>query len=55
MLKRIDLAVDFAVRAINLAAAYFFCFLKCLNCCSIRLFLYYAFRYSQVSIISSSS
>jgi hypothetical protein len=55
MLKRIDLAVDFAVRAINLAAAYFFCFLKCLNCCSIRLFLYHAFRHSQVSIMSSSS
>jgi hypothetical protein len=55
ILKRISLAVDLAVRVINLAAAYFFRFLKCLNCCSSRLFLYHAFTYSQVSIMSSSS
>jgi hypothetical protein len=35
LLKRVDLAVDLTVEAINLAAAYCFCFLKCLNCCSI--------------------
>jgi hypothetical protein len=55
LLKRVDLAVDLAVEAINLAAAYCFCFLKCPNCCSIRLFLRRAFRHSQASIISSFS
>src|SRR5271170_4745220 len=55
LLKYVDLAVDPAVEAINLAAAYFFCFLKCPNCCSIRLFLHHAFRHSQASIMSSSS
>jgi hypothetical protein len=52
LLKRIDLTVNPAVEANNLAAAHYF-YLKCLNCCSIRLFLYHAFRYSQASIISS--
>jgi hypothetical protein len=33
LLRRVDLAVDLAVEAINLAAAYCFCFLKCPNCC----------------------
>ena len=55
LLKRVDLAVGITVEAINLAAAYCFCFLKCLNCRSIRLFLHHAFRYSQASMISSSS
>jgi hypothetical protein len=55
LLKRVDLAVDPTVEAINLAAAYFFCFLKCPNCCPIRLFLHYAFRHSQASIMSSTS
>jgi hypothetical protein len=55
LLKRVDLTVDLAVEAINLAAAYCFCFLKCPNCCSIRLFLHHVFRHSQASIISSSS
>src|ERR1700752_4972352 len=55
LLKRVDLAVDLAVEAINLAAAYCFCFLKCPNCCSIGLFLHHAFRHSQASIMSSSS
>src|SRR5271156_6759452 len=53
LLKRVDLTVDLAVEAINLAAAYFFCFLKCPNCCSIRLFLHHAFRHSQALIMSS--
>src|SRR5271156_1140461 len=55
LLKRIDLAVDLAVEAINLAATYCFCFSKCPNCCSIRLFLHHAFRHSQAPIMSSSS
>jgi hypothetical protein len=53
LLKRVDLAVDLAVEAINFAAAYCFYFLKCPNCCSIRLFLHHAFRHSQASIMSS--
>ena len=55
LLKRVDLAVDLAVEAINLAAAYCFCFLKCPNCCLIGLFLHHAFRHSQASMMSSSS
>src|SRR2546421_4395319 len=55
LLKRVNLAVDLAVEAIDLAAAYCFCFLKCPNCCSIRLFLHHAFRHSQASIMSSSN
>jgi hypothetical protein len=54
LLKRVDLAVDPAIEAVNLAAAYCFCFLKCLNCCSIRLFLHHAFRHSLASIMLSS-
>jgi hypothetical protein len=53
LLKRVNLAADLAVKAINLAAAYYFYFLKCPNCCSIRLFLHHDFRYSQASIMSS--
>jgi hypothetical protein len=53
LLKRVDLTVDLAVEAIKLAAAYYFYFLKCPNCCSIRLFLHHAFRYSQASIMFS--
>ena len=53
LLKRVDLAVGLAVEAINLAAAYCFCFLKCPNCCLIGLFLHHAFRHSQASIMSS--
>jgi hypothetical protein len=52
-LKRVDLAVNPVIEANNLAAAYYFYFLKCPNCCSIRLFLHHAFRYSQASIIFS--
>jgi hypothetical protein len=55
LLKSVDIAVDLAVEAINLAAAYCFCFLKYANCYSIRLFLHHAFRHSQASIMSSSS
>jgi hypothetical protein len=47
LLKHVSLAVDPAVKAINLAAAYCFCFLKFPNCCSIRLFLHHAFRHSH--------
>jgi hypothetical protein len=53
LLKRVDLAVDLAIEAINLAAAYYFYFLKYPNCCSIRMFLYHAFRYSPALIMSS--
>jgi hypothetical protein len=49
----VDLAVDPVVKANNLAAAYYFYFLKYLNCYSIRLFLHHPFKYSQPSIISS--
>jgi hypothetical protein len=42
--QHLDLAVNPVVKANNLAAAYCFCFLKCLNCCSIRLFLHHTFR-----------
>src|SRR5271156_3025302 len=52
LLKSVDLAVDLAVETNNLAAAYCFCFLKCPNCCSIRLFFHHAFRHSQASIMS---
>src|SRR3954452_24772741 len=41
--------------AASVPAAYCFCFLKCPNCCSIKLFLHHAFRHSQASIMSSSS
>jgi hypothetical protein len=54
LLKCVNIAIKIAVKAINLAAAYCFCFLKCPNCCSIRLFLHHAFRHSQASIMSSS-
>src|SRR5436305_4002483 len=50
LLMRVTLAVDLTVEALNR-----FCFLKCPNCCSIRLFLHHAFRHSQASIMSSAS
>src|SRR5271156_3959251 len=40
LLKRVDLAVDPAVEAVNFAAAYCFCFSKYPNCCLIGLFLH---------------
>jgi hypothetical protein len=55
LLKNVNLTVNLIIKAIDLATVYCFCFLKYLNCCLIRLFLYHAFRHSQVLIMSSSN